>query len=346
MTSAESNLVAELRAARPSADEALRERVRAIAAAGPARRSSRFARLSLRRVALVAVPAAAVVAISVAGVAGLVDSRPGASETVATSVGSLAGPPSPGPAARELAPQAKAGVAADAAAPAPTPGRAQRYSAELTVEVKDVDALSSATLKALQTARDLGGYVVNVAYATSTSGTSTMTLRVPTAQVQDAIVRLSRLGRIVAQQVQIEDLQGQVDELTTRETALRERIARLSARLASTSLDAETRATLAARRDAARAELARVRATRAQVNGEALYATIRLSLQTRQSSLVPAVPSRFDRAFDRAGEILALEATAVLYALVVAGPLAAVALAAWLVRRGLRRRENERLLTS
>lgn len=344
MTSAESNLVAELRAARPSADEALRERVRAIAA-GPARRSSRFARLSLRRVALVAVPAAAVVAISVAGVAGLVDSRPGASETVATSVGSLAGPPSPGPAARELAPQAKAGVAADAA-PAPTPGRAQRYSAELTVEVKDVDALSDATQKALQTARDLGGYVVDVAYATSTSGTSTMTLRVPTAQVQDAIARLSRLGRIVAQQVQIEDLQGQVDELTTREAALRERIARLSARLASTSLDAETRATLAARRDAARAELARVRAARAQVNGEARYATIRLSLQTRQSSLVPAVPSRFDRALDRAGEILALEATAVLYALVVAGPLAAVALAAWLVRRGLRRRENERLLTS
>lgn len=344
MTSAE--LITELQATRPSAGGALREAVRGIAAAEPKRRPSLFARFSLRRFVLVAAPVTAVVALSVAGVAGLVDSRPGATETFAGSRGSSAQSSSADSTRTELAPQAKAGAAPDAVTPAPTPGRAQRYSAQLTIEVKDLDALSSATQKALQTARDLGGYVVNVSYATSTSGTSTMTLRVPTAQVQDAIVQLSGLGKIVSQQVQIDDLQGQVDELTKRETALRERIARLSARLASTSLDAETRATLEARRDAARAELARVRTTRAQVSGEARYATVQLTLQTRQQSVVPATTTRWDRALDRAGEILAVEAAVALAVLAVAGPLALVGLAVWLARRALRRREDERLLSA
>ena len=45
----------------------------------------------------------------------------------------------------EIAPSLKAGTsAADAATPGPTTGRAQRYSAQLTLSVKDVDALSDA----------------------------------------------------------------------------------------------------------------------------------------------------------------------------------------------------------
>ena len=104
-------------------------------------------------------------------------------------------------------------------------------------------------------------------------------------------MRLSGLGRIVAQQVQIDDLQGQLDELGKRETGLRGQIARLGARLAATNLDAATRATLEARRAAAQRDLAQVRGARTQVNGEARYATIQLTLQTEQSSLVPASPS-------------------------------------------------------
>ena len=61
---------------------------------------------------------------------------------------------------------------------------------------------------------------------------------------------------------------------------------------------------------------------------------------------MPACPSRFDDTVDRAVEILAVEAMVVLYALVVLGPLALLALAAWLARRGLRRREDERLLAA
>ena len=352
MTSAE--LITELQAARPAADGALRDRVRTIAAAEPARAPSPFARLSRfspRRFALVAVPATAVVLLGVAGVAGLLDS--GSRHRIAAIAQEdyrrlQPATTTPTGAAPELAPQLKAGAAAasDAATPAPTTGRAQRYSAQLTLSVKDVDALSSATQQALRITRDLGGYLVTVSYATSDTGVSSLTLKVPTANVQDAIVRLSGLGKIVSQQVQIDDLQGQVDELTKRETVLREQIARLSARLAATDLDAETRATLEARRDAARSELAKVRVTRAQVNAEARYATIQLTLQTPQSAVVPPVPSRFDNAIDRAVEILAVEAMVVLYALVIAGPILLLALLAWLGRRGLRRRQDEHLLST
>ena len=348
MTSAE--LITELQATRPTADGTLRDRVRTIAAAEPARRPPPFAplaRFSPRRVVLVALPATAVVLLGVAGVAGLLDSG-SPQQTVIAARESVGGTvTSPSYAQGSAPPQLKAGAAAsDAATPAPTTGRAQRYSAQLTLSVKDVDALSAATQQALRITRDLGGYLVTVSYATSDTGISSLTLKVPTANVQDAIVRLSGLGKIVSQQVQIDDLQGQVDQLTKQETVLRERIARLSARLAATDLDAETRATLEARRDAARSELAKVRETRAQVNAEARYATIQLTLQTPQSAVVPPVPSRFDNAIDRAVEILAVEAMVVLYALVITGPILLLALLAWLGRRGLRRRQDEHLLST
>ena len=339
-------LITELQAARPAADGALRDRVRMIVGAEPVQRSSllpRFPRFSPRRFVLVAVPATAVVLLGLAGVAGLLDSG---SRPQAVAVGTEANlqQTTVTGSVQELTPQLKAGAAtaSDAATPAPTTGRAHRYSAQLTLSVTDIDALSSTTQRALRITRDLGGYLVTASYATSDTGVSSLTLRVPTANVQDAIVRLSGLGKIVAQQVQIDDLQGQVDELTKRETALRERIARLSARLAAPGLDAETQATLEARRDAARSELGRTRSAHAQVNTEARYATIQLSLQTRQSS---AVPSRWDRGLDRAVEILVLEAMIVLYALVIVGPLALLTLLAWLGRRGLRRRHDEQLLS-
>jgi hypothetical protein len=292
--------------------------------------------------------------LAVAGVAGLLgsSSRPGgvealredlSSQSAAVPGATTSSPP------YEAAPALKAGTAggaADAATPAPTPGRAQRYSAQLTLTVKDIDALSGATQQALRITRDLGGYLVTASYATTETGVSSLTLKVPSANVQQAIVRLSDLGKIVGQQIQIDDLQGQVDELTKRETALRTQIAQLSARLASTELSAATRATLVARRDAARSELAGLRATHAQIEAEAQFATIQLTMQTPEASTVVPVPSRFDNAVDRAVEILAIEAMVVLYALVVVGPLALLLVLAWLARRAVRQRQASELLST
>ena len=351
MTSAE--ILNELRGAAPAAPLTLRGRVAEIAASSPApapRTSFAGRLLPRRRALLVALPVAAAVAVASAGVIGIVQSgsEPDATLAVREEAQQDSAVQKAG---AESAPTygAVGGAAADAttaATPGPTTGRAQRVVANLTIEVDDTDALSDATQKALQTTRSLGGYVVSVSYATSTDGTASLTVRVPTARVQDAITRLSSLGTIVAQQVQIDDLQESIDELAKRVIGLQERIARLTAQLEDPSLDAETKATLETRRKAARAELAAVRGAKAAQTAEARLATIQLSLVTDSAAAVPGTPSRFDRTLDDVVEILALEGLVVLFALVIVGPFLLVGLAAWWGRRALQRREDERLLSA
>ena len=284
------DLIAELQAARPSAGEALRERVRTIAAQPPPARRSLLAGLSLRRTGLVALPAAAALALAGAGAIGL--ARSGEEDRAAVA------PPSAMQGVSESAPgqaQDQAARSAMKGAPAvgPTAGRPQRYSAELTLEVPNAEALSESTQEALTIVRSLGGFAVSTSFdAADQTGTAALVVRVPTAKVQDAIVRLSQLGTIVGQRVQIDDLGEQVNELERRERTLRERIARLTARLESDALDAETRAVLEARRNAARAELAEVRAQQAATNREASLATISLALRTDEAAAVPAAGSR------------------------------------------------------
>ena len=146
--------------------------------------------------------------------------------------------------------------------------------------------------------------------------------------------------------MQIDDLGDQVTSLEQREATLRERIARLTARLESQELDPELRATLVARRASAQRELADVRAQAAAVNREASLATISLGLRTEEAAAIPADPSRFDRALDRTVDILAWEGIALLYVAVVAGPFLLLGAAAWVARRTQRRREDDRLLST
>ena len=345
MTSAD--FVHELRAARPTAPYALRARVETIAASTPQPRPSVASRfLPLRRALLVALPAAATLAVASASVIGLAESGRNDASTgfrdTTTQLTESAATPKAG--AVDAAPGYGAATETQTV-PGPTTGRAQRVVASLTIQVDDTDALSKATQQALQTTRSLGGYVVSVAYATGTEGSAALTLRVPTAKVQDAITRLSSLGTIVAQQIQIDDLQESIDALNRRIANLTERIARLTAQLDQPGLDEQTRLTLQARRSAARAELASARGDRAGQVAEARLATIQLAIVTDpESSTVPPLPSRFDRALDEAVEILAWEATAGLYVLVLAGPFLLVALALWWGRRTLQRRETDRLL--
>ena len=96
--------------------------------------------------------------------------------------------------------------------------------------------------------------------ATGEEGSASLTVRVPVGKVQDAITGLSGLGRIVSQQVTIDDLQAQLDELERREATVRTQIARIRARLETETLDAQTEAVLRARLQTLRSELTSLRA--------------------------------------------------------------------------------------
>jgi hypothetical protein len=349
MTAAD--LTAQLRAAKPVAPAHLRERVQAIARTEPA--SAFRARLRLPRLRVVlpvtagfAVAAAAAIAFVHPGgqSPGVESARPLTPPT--TQLGSIQTTPSGSAAGTDQAapsPTAPAFKAAPTQSLAPPIGRATRYAAQLTITVKNGNALSDATTRAQNIARDLDGYVVNVSFASADSGNASLTLRVPTAQVQTALSRLAALGRVTGQQVQIDDLQATLDQLDRRVAVLRARIAHITALLADPTLTAVKRTDLESQRTDLQSALRSTHQNRASTAQEARFATIQLQLLTAAKAIAPP-PSRASRILHQAGRILAWEGAAVLYVLVVAGPLALLVAALAFASRARRRGEETRLL--
>ncbi len=348
------DLINELTRSRPAAPTALRARVREIAAQEAVPQTSFWPKLQLRRIALVAVPAAATIAIASSAVLGLArsDSNIAALKETHTESFENAGAPetaSPSLAPRDTATAATTVLGADqnsGSAVSPTLDRAQRISATLTVEVAGSDGVSRAAQKALDLTDSLGGHVVSANVATGDQGNAALVVRVPVDKVQQAIVRLSALGRIVSQQVTIDDLQENLDRLAKRERSVRAQIALASARLESDSLDATTRAQLESRLRTLRQELRGLRRDTAATNAEARLATIQLTVVTPGVLGAVPVPSRLDRTLDEALNVLIWEGVIALAIAIVAAPFALLLFATWLGRRVYRRREEDRLLAT
>jgi len=353
----------ELRATRPVAPPSLRERVRELAVAEPARPalpSWGRLRLPVRRVALVAVPAALALAFASAGVIGLVSSRNVLRDLYSDAASSVMAAPGSGTTATETLDSAalpqgandqgtRAGALSGTLGPgSPTaaPDRAQRVSATLALEVADSDAVSRAAQETLALTRRLGGYVVSSSVTTGEQGNAQLTVRVPADRVQEAIVGLSGLGRIVSQNVAIDDLQAGVDSSQRRIRSLRAQIALITARLESETLDTETRAKLEARLKTLRTELRVHRRTVSALRAEARMATVAVTVATPDAfgGVVPA--SRLDRTLDEALNVLAWEAVIALAVLIVLAPFVLLAAGVWLGRRLYRQREEERLLAT
>jgi hypothetical protein len=308
-------IVAQLRAARPSASPELRERVRGLPRVAPAPRRTLF-----RSRLMPVLAAALLVGAAIAGVVGL-----------RSIEGESAGDESAGVALERAQPEA---AESDAAAPPADPGRLQDYRAELTVRVDD---LSGATAQAMRIAQSLGGYVVSAQFD-GPAGDSAIVVRVPVGRVQDAIARYAGLGTIVAQRFSLQDLQAGVDQLDARIEELQGRIAELEAELRRPNLSDRERAILRSQLEQARQELSALQEQRSSTVTQARTAEISLRL----TSEAPAVssPGVVRDAIDALGRIWAW----VLAGLIVAAPFLALAVVGVLVARRLRRRANERLL--
>jgi len=344
-----SELLEQIRLSRPTAPAELRQRISGLEIE---ERPSRVATLTSLRVRprrlLVVVPAAALVAIAAAGAIGI--ARSGQNDTL-TALDSRA--QTTQPFAQESAPpQADSATTLSRAsgkavpAPAPNAGRLQRYEASLRLRVENADDLSDATQRALRLTQQLGGFVVSLQTNVPEQGTSgaNLIVRVPRERVQEAIVGFSQLGTILSQQVSVEDLQQQVDAISDRIAVLTAEIARIERQLKNPNLPLETRARLSARLAADRRERRELVASRQQTTREGELATVSLALTTEERSEVAPTPGRIDRALDRAGEVLAWEAAAVLLVLVAVGPLVVLGVLLWLATRLVRRRSDERLL--
>jgi hypothetical protein len=349
-------IVGEIRSARIVVSPELRTRVRGLAAAPPPAAPRR--ELPWRRLTLVLIPACLVLALAGALAAGLATSgKPERTRLSAAGRPIREAAPSrpvfstatePADSAQTLQPEVLHGVASGAggAAPLPvTPGRAQRYEAELTLRVKD---LSSVTKRALRLTRAFHGYVRSVDYGSGADrGIATLVLRVPVGSVQAAIVRFSALGTILDQHVSIQDVQPQLDQRFRRMQALRDVIANLQAKLESPNLSPAERAGLEAELVAARRRLLVLERVQAQQRRQTSYATVALDLRTATRAVAaPPEPGRIGRALHRSGSILLDEMKVLVYVLIVGAPLLALAGLAAGAARIRRRRTEARLLST
>jgi hypothetical protein len=339
-------IVTELREKAPTAPQGLRERVDATARSESARKVGGRWHLGLRRGLALAAACTVAVGVGAALVNGLTGSgKPKGLE----SEGALVARPQ-----RTQAPTASAqrpfkrSAATDAAghqrAPALPPARRrlQDYDARMRLRVENAAALDRATKRAMRDTRGLGGFVASIDFGTrpEEQGDASLVLRVPVANVQEAVARYTELGTIVSQQVKINDLQPQADRLSQSATELRRRIAELVAKSRGSGLTVDERIRL----ENARRDLQSLSGRRSRLVREASYATVTLELTTAKAAEKREEPGAFRTFWDDASKILGTELIWLLYALVVAGPFVLLAILALVAERSRRRRSADSLL--
>ena len=255
------DLVAELRAAGVTAPSEVRERVRLIAANAASNPPRRMLR---RRSLVLLVPVAAALA------GAIVLARPGSHPHQRQLVlGSTVGR------AEATTPSVVHGGApvAKAFAPAPSPTRVQRYGATIGLRVGSPSAVSNAVKDALRITSRLGGHPSSVhASAAGKAGTADLVLRIPRRHVQEAVTRLSQLGTITSEQVDIQDLQAGLDATDRRIARLQKELTTLRAQPQTPERDRAIAAVTAQVQRLQRSEAATVRS--------AEFATVRLHVAT------------------------------------------------------------------
>jgi hypothetical protein len=323
------DLVAELRAARVEAPPEGRERVRLTAAVAPAPRR----RVTWRRALVVAVPIAAAVAAAV------VFTRPSGNERATLTLqggangSKRAVPAAPAPKTSTATFSAHARSAAGELSVPPTKARVQVYGATLSLRVATAPRVSDAVKRALRIMTALGGYPTAVHAQTSgRQATADLTLKVPREHVEAALMRLSQLGTITAEQVDVTDKQAGLNKTGRL-------IARLRKELAALRADSARAAQIAA----LTARIAALQRAEAATRRSAHYATIRLHLETP----APPAPRSHHGHGPLHGVVVALRWLGIgaVYALAIGVPVLVVLVLVWLAVRLVRRRREETLLS-
>ena len=337
-------LATELRASRPVVPEGLRNRVEEFARAKPEPRREWSLRPPARRVAFALAALAILGSFIAAGATGLGGSEP--SRDASTGhLGEAKSPSSEGAGALTVPQVHGVGPLDKQDSLGPQATRLERYDAILRLRVKDVDALSNATKRAMNLTRGLGGYVASVEYSTRSGrrGGATLVLRVPIVNVQTALAELTSLGTILRQQTAILDVTRRAERESRQLDKLEAELVQIKAELASGSVPTERRLQLERQAVADRLALKTLKAKRARLVRSARLARIVLTLTT-PTEQAAASPGRFDETLDDAGAVLAREAEILLYALVVVGPLFAIGGVAIAAGKAQRRRSDRRLL--
>ena len=349
-------ILTELRAL-PAAPERLRERVRTLPEPQP-RFAWSFPRVDLRRSFLVVAPAVVALGLGAAALHGVFagGSQPRPVAARGEGVVHGAAPAWTGATTRTPALDAAQNFSGGATAKTltqragalpPSATRLNKYEAWLRIRVSR-DELSRNATRAMQIARGYGGYVASVDMNTpGQSGRAVLVLRVPVTKVEEAVLRLGKLGDVTAQHVRIQDLERVANEQKDAILKLRVTIASLEQRLGTSLLSSDLRVQLQYELAQAKRSLAQKMKAHVGTVREGTLATISTTLYVQQAAVAkPHQQGRLGRTLDDAGSFLVRELAWLLYALIVFGPVALLAAAVVLAVRTGRRRSDARLLES
>ncbi|MGD0272972.1 MAG: DUF4349 domain-containing protein [Gaiellaceae bacterium] len=235
---------------------------------------------------------------------------------------------------------------AGSVAPITTGNRLAELRATLLLKVENRDQLSERTAEAMKIARSLSGYVVTTRVNAPSRGiaSSYLVLKVPAKRSQEALIRISELGKILSQQVSLVDVKGTVTSEGNAIQALKREIASLEQTLNNQSLTAQARSQLEIQLANDRARLNSLRVQRNQDILRGRLATITLTLTTGDLPKPATNPSRVHKAIDRAWNGLSSEISWAAMAIIVASPFLVIGVALLALLRVRRRREERRLL--
>jgi hypothetical protein len=218
--------------------------------------------------------------------------------------------------------------------------RAQQRSASLTLAAprREIDQVAT---RIGDVAANLGGFVQSSSVSSQQGGA--LDLRVPSDRLEQAIQRISRLGRV-------RELQRRSVDITANVVSARERLADARAerkslleQLANAVTVNETES-IRARLEIVSREISRARRSLSRVNNEANFANVSVQLVPRAGGDEEGGAWTPGDAFDDAVRVLEVGAGILVIAAAVLLPIALIWLLAWLSRRAVVRRRRERAL--
>jgi hypothetical protein len=236
-------------------------------------------------------------------------------------------------------------AASPAAPPASSRRKVEQYT-RLELTTTDVQNAADGVVRATQAS---GGFVQSSQVASGDGrGSASFVLRVPTARLDDAVARLSKLGHVRSLQQSAQDITGAYDSASARLAEARaERRGLLRAIAKATT--AQDISSLRARIADNRREIARYQREFNAVRNRANYATVEVDVTGRPHKSEPAPGggswSPGDAARD-AVRVLEVSAGVALVGLAVLVPLALLGAAAGLAAGAYRRRRREAALST
>jgi hypothetical protein len=226
------------------------------------------------------------------------------------------------------------------------PGRARRVERQASLTLTaPADRVADVSDQVIGVTDQVGGIVVSSSVSSNDSGQggARFELRVPSARLDDALAKLSKLAHVQSRQQNGQDITGVFVSAGDRLRASLAERQGLLRQLARASTPNET-ASIRARLRITQGQIASERSELAQLRRRADLSSVSVDIEPSGKQIGGGGAYTPRDALHDAGRILAGAAAVTLVTLAVAAPLAALALLAALGARSARRRRREQAL--